>query len=95
MWARIIRKKHTITGSYAQEDQSFVTLRLYSIFVPFFIFLFTKITGAGNGVGRELAIQFAELGATVICWDSDARRNNSVIDEIRSKDGDVRIYLKL
>lgn len=40
-------------------------------------------------MGRELAIQFADLGATVICWDSDARRNNAVIDEIRSKDGDV------
>ncbi|XP_063826958.1 17-beta-hydroxysteroid dehydrogenase 13-like [Ostrinia nubilalis] len=50
------------------------------------------ITGAGNGVGRELAIQFADLGATVICWDSDARRNNSVIDEIRSKDGDCFGY---
>ncbi|CAH2989119.1 unnamed protein product [Chilo suppressalis] len=50
------------------------------------------ITGAGNGLGRELALQFAELGATVICWDSDARRNNSVIDEIRSKDGDCFGY---
>ncbi|XP_041975685.1 17-beta-hydroxysteroid dehydrogenase 13-like [Aricia agestis] len=46
------------------------------------------ITGAGGGIGRELALQFAELGATVICWDSDSRRNNAVVDEIRSKDGD-------
>ncbi|XP_023714665.1 epidermal retinol dehydrogenase 2 isoform X2 [Cryptotermes secundus] len=27
------------------------------------------ITGAGHGLGRELAIQFSMLGATVICWD--------------------------
>lgn len=27
------------------------------------------IAGAGRGVGRELAIQFSKLGATVICWD--------------------------
>ncbi|XP_068626872.1 17-beta-hydroxysteroid dehydrogenase 13-like isoform X2 [Battus philenor] len=46
------------------------------------------ITGAGQGLGRELAIQFAELGATVICWDQDAPRNNAVVSEIRSKDGE-------
>ncbi|XP_075981083.1 17-beta-hydroxysteroid dehydrogenase 13-like [Anticarsia gemmatalis] len=46
------------------------------------------ITGAAGGIGRELALQFAELGATVICWDKDARRNNAVVDEIRLKDGE-------
>ncbi|CAG4953954.1 unnamed protein product [Colias eurytheme] len=46
------------------------------------------ITGAGQGIGRELALQFAELGATVICWDNDARRNRAVVEEIRKKDGD-------
>lgn len=51
--------------------------------------LLLKITGAGNGLGRELAIQFAELGATVVCWDKDARRNDAVVKEIRSKDGEV------
>ncbi|XP_028036230.1 17-beta-hydroxysteroid dehydrogenase 13-like [Bombyx mandarina] len=46
------------------------------------------ITGAGHGIGRELAIQLAELGATVICWDKDQRRNNAVVNEIRKKDGE-------
>uniref|UniRef100_A0A2A4JSK3 Short-chain dehydrogenase/reductase 3 n=1 Tax=Heliothis virescens TaxID=7102 RepID=A0A2A4JSK3_HELVI len=50
------------------------------------------VTGAGHGVGRELAIQFAELGATVICWDNDARRNNAVVDEIRLRDGECYGY---
>ncbi|KAJ4426058.1 hypothetical protein ANN_27685 [Periplaneta americana] len=27
------------------------------------------IAGAGRGLGRELAIQFSMLGATVVCWD--------------------------
>ncbi|KAJ0182269.1 hypothetical protein K1T71_001638 [Dendrolimus kikuchii] len=46
------------------------------------------ITGAGHGIGRELAIQLADLGATVICWDIDTRRNNAVVEEIRKKDGE-------
>ncbi|XP_063616402.1 epidermal retinol dehydrogenase 2-like [Cydia splendana] len=50
------------------------------------------ITGAGNGLGRELAMQFAELGATVVCWDKDARRNDAVVNEIRSKDGECFGY---
>ncbi|KAL4719593.1 hypothetical protein ACJJTC_008780, partial [Scirpophaga incertulas] len=50
------------------------------------------ITGTGSGLGRELAIQFADYGATVICWDSDARRNNALIEEIRNKDGDCFGY---
>ncbi|CAH0592798.1 unnamed protein product [Chrysodeixis includens] len=50
------------------------------------------ITGAGHGIGRELALQFAELGATVICWDNDTRRNNAVVEEIRLKDGECYGY---
>ncbi|KAI5636715.1 short chain dehydrogenase domain-containing protein [Phthorimaea operculella] len=50
------------------------------------------ITGAGHGIGRELAFQFAEMGATVVCWDSDARSNNAVVQEIRHKDGECFGY---
>ncbi|KAJ8735866.1 hypothetical protein PYW07_007486 [Mythimna separata] len=50
------------------------------------------VTGAGHGIGRELAIQFAELGATVICWDINCRRNNAVVEEIRLKDGESYGY---
>ncbi|XP_059051200.1 17-beta-hydroxysteroid dehydrogenase 13-like [Achroia grisella] len=50
------------------------------------------ITGAGHGIGRELALQLAELGATVVCWDVDPGRNNAVIDEIRKKDGECFGY---
>jgi NAD(P)-dependent dehydrogenase (short-subunit alcohol dehydrogenase family) len=35
----------------------------------FVILYILQIAGAGRGVGRELAIQFSMLGATVICWD--------------------------
>ncbi|KAM3967840.1 17-beta-hydroxysteroid dehydrogenase 13 [Aphomia sociella] len=50
------------------------------------------VTGAGHGIGRELAIQLAELGATVVCWDADAGRNNAVMEEIRKKDGECFGY---
>ncbi|XP_069670593.1 epidermal retinol dehydrogenase 2-like [Periplaneta americana] len=33
------------------------------------------IAGAGRGLGRELAIQFSMLGATVVCWDIRADSN--------------------
>lgn len=29
------------------------------------------VTGAGHGIGRELAMQLAELGVKVACWDID------------------------
>lgn len=54
-----------------------------------------KITGAGSGIGRELALQLAELGATIICWDKDERRNNALVEEIRKKDGDVSYTLHI
>ena len=40
-----------------------------------------QIAGAGRGVGRELAIQFSMLGATVICWDiqSDINEETAVL----------------
>eukprot|EP00094_Tigriopus_californicus_P004783 TCALIF_04603-PA protein Name:"Similar to HSD17B13 17-beta-hydroxysteroid dehydrogenase 13 (Homo sapiens)" AED:0.06 eAED:0.06 QI:0/0/0/0.66/1/1/3/0/315 len=31
------------------------------------------ITGAGHGIGRELALQCARLGAKVVCWDINAQ----------------------
>lgn len=53
------------------------------------MFPYSQITGAANGIGRELAFQLADLGATVICWDKDGYRNNSVVAEIQKKGGDV------
>lgn len=50
------------------------------------------ITGAGHGIGRELAIQFAELGATVVCWDSNPYTNSVTVKEIKSKDGECYGY---
>lgn len=41
------------------------------------------ITGAGHGIGKELAIGYASLGATVICWDINEKANQQTKDEIK------------
>ncbi|VDM64789.1 unnamed protein product [Angiostrongylus costaricensis] len=33
------------------------------------------VTGAGNGLGREIAIKFAKLSCKLVLWDLDERAN--------------------
>ncbi|CUJ95355.1 1-deoxy-11-beta-hydroxypentalenate dehydrogenase [Ruegeria denitrificans] len=40
------------------------------------------VTGAARGIGKSLAVCFAEHGATVVCSDIDAHGANSVAQEI-------------
>lgn len=47
------------------------------------MFLYTQITGAGHGIGKELAIQYACLGAKVICLDVNQQSNKETAREIR------------
>ncbi|GLG95611.1 Peroxisomal multifunctional enzyme type 2 [Gryllus bimaculatus] len=35
------------------------------------------IVGAGRGIGRELTLQFAALGADVVCWDINSEANEA------------------
>ncbi|EFN86973.1 Epidermal retinal dehydrogenase 2, partial [Harpegnathos saltator] len=49
------------------------------------------ITGAGQGLGRELAIGYASLGATVVCWDINKEINEQTVDEIK-KIGKSLVY---
>ena len=45
------------------------------------------VTGAGQGIGRELARQFAAAGAVVVVADLDPVKANTVVDEIRGAGG--------
>ncbi len=45
------------------------------------------ITGAGNGIGRLLALNFARYGANVLVCDIDRVGGNAVVDEIQSNGG--------
>ncbi|XP_077272551.1 firelighter [Temnothorax americanus] len=47
------------------------------------------ITGAGHGIGRELAIQLSSMGCIVVCWDNDIDSNRSTMREVSKNGGEV------
>ncbi|XP_050424637.1 estradiol 17-beta-dehydrogenase 11-like [Adelges cooleyi] len=49
------------------------------------------ITGAGHGIGRELAILFAEQKAIIVCWDLDEKGNEQTKDMLKLR-GHKRVY---
>jgi NAD(P)-dependent dehydrogenase (short-subunit alcohol dehydrogenase family) len=42
-----------------------------------------QITGTGHGIGKELAHQYASLGAIVVCWDINQELNDKTVQELR------------
>lgn len=50
------------------------------------------ITGAGHGIGKELAQQYAQLGATVVCWDVNESTNQETVKLIKSQGGKAHGY---
>ncbi|CAG4983980.1 unnamed protein product [Colias eurytheme] len=50
------------------------------------------VIGAGRGVGRSIAIQLADLGATVICVDINEENNEKTIDYIKQSSNAVYGY---
>ncbi|KAK9505941.1 hypothetical protein O3M35_009896 [Rhynocoris fuscipes] len=49
------------------------------------------ITGAGHGIGQELAIQYGELGAIVVCVDINEKGNEETVQLLKQK-GCNRVY---
>ena len=45
------------------------------------------ITGAGHGIGREVALQLGRLGAIIVCVDKNVESNQSTGAKIRSEGG--------
>ncbi|KAF5303529.1 hypothetical protein FQR65_LT08228 [Abscondita terminalis] len=43
------------------------------------------IIGSGHGIGKELALQYADLGATVVCVDINSNTNKNTVTEIKKK----------
>lgn len=50
------------------------------------------ITGTGHGIGKELALQYSALGATVVCWDINEQLNLETVNLIKSKDRKAFAY---
>ncbi|XP_014601431.1 PREDICTED: 17-beta-hydroxysteroid dehydrogenase 13-like [Polistes canadensis] len=47
------------------------------------------ITGAGRGIGRELAIQLGLMGCIVICWDINIDANRETMSAVSKNGGEV------
>ena len=50
------------------------------------------ITGSGHGIGKELALQYAALGATIVCWDINEQLNTETVDLIKTLGGKASGY---
>jgi all-trans-retinol dehydrogenase (NAD+) len=51
------------------------------------------ITGGAQGLGKELAMQFSECGATVILWDIDEAKLDQTCSQITAKGRDAFGYV--
>ena len=51
------------------------------------------VTGAGQGLGRHLALQLAECGATLVLWDINEEKVHAVAREIRERGGEAHSYV--
>jgi all-trans-retinol dehydrogenase (NAD+) len=50
------------------------------------------VTGGASGLGRQLALQAATRGATVVIWDRDRVGGQSVCEEIRDAGGTAQSF---
>lgn len=53
----------------------------------------TLVTGAGHGIGRELALQLSALGARLVLWDINKTNNDRVVAEIKERGGTATAYI--
>uniref|UniRef100_A0A2H1VJQ9 Short-chain dehydrogenase/reductase 3 n=1 Tax=Spodoptera frugiperda TaxID=7108 RepID=A0A2H1VJQ9_SPOFR len=51
------------------------------------------VTGAGHGMGREIATRFGKLGARVVCVDINAKGNEETISLIKKNKGEAYAYI--
>jgi len=75
----------------------------YYVFEHIFLLIFPKeedvrgeivlITGSAHGIGKQTALKYASLGATVVCWDINDKLNKETVKEIQSQGGTAHHYV--
>ncbi|XP_015906213.2 short-chain dehydrogenase/reductase family 16C member 6 [Parasteatoda tepidariorum] len=50
------------------------------------------LTGAGHGLGKELAIRLSDLGAVMVLWDINQENNENIASKLRSLGRSVFSY---
>ncbi|KAH9525409.1 hypothetical protein Btru_001383 [Bulinus truncatus] len=51
------------------------------------------VTGAGHGIGRELALELSKLGAVVVVWDVNKETNDKTAKDIKAAGGKAYAYV--
>ncbi|XP_060069975.1 estradiol 17-beta-dehydrogenase 11-like [Ylistrum balloti] len=51
------------------------------------------VTGAGHGIGREIALEFGRMGCRVVLWDVNKSGNDSVAAEIKAAGGEAHPFV--
>lgn len=51
-----------------------------------------QITGTGHGMGREVALRFARLGAVIVCVDVNSSSNEETAKIIKQERGVAHAY---
>lgn len=51
------------------------------------------VIGSGRGVGRQIAMQLADLGAIVVCIDINHQNNEDTVDHIKLRGGSAASYI--
>ena len=51
------------------------------------------VTGAAQGLGRQLALKFAECGATLVLWDINEEKVFTVAEEVRALGNEAFAYV--
>ncbi|KFW72778.1 Epidermal retinol dehydrogenase 2, partial [Pygoscelis adeliae] len=80
----------------------FLKLLIFLFFKNFILLIFPPckktfageivlITGSANGIGRQIALSFAPLGATLVLWDIDDEGNKET-SRLAQKNGAKRVF---
>lgn len=79
-----ITGKYVLVSSLECEFFSYMFLKEFLCLV--------KITGAGRGIGREVALQFSQLGCVIVCWDINLEAAQETAQEVEAIGGQAYAF---